>query len=72
MNFVTESHKILARNLAYSGYGESEEVVLAILSRIPEDELEKLTYNLYRTAEKLGEDAFDNKHPFKYDEGEED
>lgn len=68
---VTESHKILAKNLTYSGYGETEEVILKILSRIPEDELSKLTYNMYRTAEKIGPDAFDEKNIFKYDEGEE-
>lgn len=56
---VTEKHRILARNLAYSGYGSSEEEILKILSRVPLEELEKLSYNMYRTAEKCRAEAFE-------------
>lgn len=65
-NEITDSHKHLAKNLTYSGYGLKEAEVLAILKRIPEDELVALTYNLYRTAEKCEADAFDCSEIYSY------
>lgn len=51
--------EILAKNLTKSGYGEGYDVIYNILLKLTEEEIELLTYNLYRTAEKCGEDAFD-------------
>lgn len=52
-------HEILATNLANCGYGMTKEELLPLLQRFTEQELEELTYNLYRTAEKMGPDGFD-------------
>lgn len=65
-NEITDAHIKLAKNLTHSGYGSDEETVLAILKRIPEEELVALTYNMYRTAEKCGADAFDCTEIYTY------
>lgn len=51
--------EILATNLANFGYGMTKEQLLPLLQRFTEDELREFTYNLYRTAEKMGPDGFD-------------
>ena len=65
-NEITNSHITLAKNLTLSGYGTDEKKILAILKRIPEEELVALTYNMYRTAEKCGADAFDCTEIYTY------
>lgn len=57
---------ILANNLTKSGYGERYETIRDILLKLTEDDIEKLTYNLYRTAEKCGMDAFDCDELFEW------
>lgn len=52
-------YEILATNLTLSGYGSDYATIINILSKLSEDDIDKLTYNLYRTAEKIGLDAFD-------------
>lgn len=63
---ITDFHVTLAKNLTYSGYGQDEATILAILKRIPKDELVALAYNLYRTAEKCGAEAFDGTEIYSY------
>lgn len=66
-NEITDSHRNLAKNLTSHGYGKDEQTILDILKRIPEDELVALSYNLYRTAEKSGADAFDCTEIYSYE-----
>lgn len=56
---ISEKAKIFAMNLSASGYGWNYEDLLPILEKLSEKEIEILAYNCYRTAEKLGVDAFD-------------
>jgi hypothetical protein len=51
--------EILAKNLTKSGYGSDFETIHGILSKLTEVEIEALSYNLYRTAEKCGLEAFE-------------
>jgi hypothetical protein len=51
--------EILAKNLTKSGYGTTYEEIFKILSKLDENEIKNLTYNMYRTADKCGLDAFD-------------
>lgn len=47
-------------NQTQSGYGEDFNSLYAIYKNISEDDIEKLAYNASRSAEKLGEDAFES------------
>lgn len=58
--------EVLAKNLTKSGYGDGYTDILEILSKLTDEEIESLTYNCYRTAEKCGEDAFDCKEVFNW------
>lgn len=51
-------NEIFASNLSASGYSDYNEI-LTILNKLTPEEIEKLEYACYRTAEKIGEDAFD-------------
>lgn len=51
--------QIFSKNISKSGYGENYETILKIMNKLSEDEIEILAYNCYRTAEKLGENAFE-------------
>lgn len=53
----------LVRALTDHGYGMKPEEVMAILENISEDDLHRLSYNMYRTGEKLGYDAFWDGEP---------
>lgn len=65
----TTKAEILASNLSRSGYGATKEELLLILNKLTEDDLEKLTYNMYRTSEKMGSDAFDCRGLYEEDGG---
>lgn len=54
-----------ARRLSASGYGASYEEILSIFKWLTDEEIEVLAYSAYRTAEKLGEDAFDLTSPLE-------
>lgn len=55
---MTTKNEIFASNLAASGYS-NEDQLKKILGKLTEAEIETLEYACYRTAEKLGEDAFE-------------
>lgn len=59
-------HEILAKNLTLSGYGADYTVILNILHKLSEEELDELAYSMYRTAEKVGMDAFDCDELYQY------
>lgn len=59
MSEKLSKREIFARNLSRSGYGMSYDQVLAIAERLSDRELDEFSYTCYRTAEKLGADAFD-------------
>lgn len=56
---VKTNAQIFSKNISKSGYGENYETILKIMNKLSEDEIEILSYNCYRTSEKLGEDAFE-------------
>lgn len=58
--------EIFAKNLCKSGYGDNYESILKILSKLTEDEVDSLAYNCYRTAEKVGIEAFECDEEFQY------
>lgn len=47
-------------NQTQSGYGEDFNSLYSIYKNISEDDIEKLAYNASRSAEKIGEDAFES------------
>lgn len=49
--------EILSKNLTSHGYSEFEKV-FPILSKLTDEELDVLSYAMYRTAEKSGLDYF--------------
>ena len=53
----------LVKALTDHGYGMKPDRVRAILEVISEDDLHRLSYNMYRTGEKLGCDAFWDGEP---------
>lgn len=57
--------KEFASRLSASGYGASYSEILAIFKWLTDEEIEILAYSAYRTAEKLGEDAFDLTSPLE-------
>ncbi|AEZ50308.1 hypothetical protein BPS13_0129 [Bacillus phage BPS13] len=56
-----EPFEILAWNMTRHGYGASYERVKALLSDFTDDQIDILAYQMYRTAEKTGMDAFDSQ-----------
>lgn len=52
-------YEIFARNLTKSGYGFDYEIILKILNKLTDKEVDKLAFNCYMTSEKLGKYAFD-------------
>lgn len=58
--------EILAKNLTCHGYGSDYNEIYRILSKLTAEEISNLTYNLYRTSEKCGMDAFDCDELFKW------
>lgn len=56
-----EKEKLLTLSyiLTASNYGVSFSEMVKMLEFLDEDEVENLQYNIYRTAEKLGEDFID-------------
>ncbi|AHZ10251.1 hypothetical protein [Bacillus phage Hakuna] len=55
--------EVLAWNMTRHGYGASYERIKALLVDFTDDQLEILAYQMYRTAEKTGMDAFDTYQP---------
>lgn len=58
--------EILAKNLTKSGCGDDYESILKILSKLTEQEIDSLSYNCYRTADKCGMDAFNCDELFEW------
>ena len=52
-----EKHEAFCQNITKSNYGVDCEDIRSILGKLTEIEVEELSYNCYRTAEKIG---FDN------------
>lgn len=61
---MTTKNEIFASNLTASGYS-NEDQLKKILGKLTEDEIETLEYACYRTAEKLGADAFECSYYIK-------
>lgn len=55
---MTTKNEIFASNITATGYSDYNEILI-ILNKLTPDEIEKLEYACYRTAEKIGADAFD-------------
>jgi hypothetical protein len=58
--------EIFASNLCKSGYGDDYNTILKILNKLTEDEIDSLAYNCYRTAEKVGIEAFECDELFEW------